>query len=165
LKKLRNCVIFSTIKARKIVDLILKEINICINTLKNNKNVYWFSSLFNRVVEMKRKLNDQIFDSRSLNEKFGNKNIDVKSVVLDEDEYEFDDFDIIRMGIQINDFHFAYFPNLKEKYGKADKSNMEIIHNGYTQRCSSFDLNRKLRKGQPLDDNENAIYSAIKNVN
>ena len=120
MKKLRNCVIFSTIKARKIVDLILKEINICINTLKNNKKAYWFSSLFYKVVEMKRKLNNQIFDAKSLKNKFGNKKIDFKSIILEEDEYIINDFNIIQMGIHFNDFHFAYFENLTKKYGKAD---------------------------------------------
>ena len=142
MKKLRNCVIFSTIKARKIVDLILKEINICINTLKNNKKAYWFSSLFYKVVEMKRKLNNQIFDAKSLKNKFGNKKIDFKSIVVEDDDYAIDDYDIIQIGTHINDFYHAKFRSLTEKYGKAEKSNMEIIHNEYTQRCSSFDLNR-----------------------
>ena len=66
LKRLRDSVTFSTIKAIKIADLILKEINACINTIKNNKKAYWFSSLFNRVAEMKRKLDDQIFDAKNL---------------------------------------------------------------------------------------------------
>ena len=51
-----------------------------------------------------------------------------------------------------------------KKYGKADKSNIEIIHNEYTQRCSSFDLNRKLRKGESLNKNENKIFNAINNT-
>ena len=153
MKRLRDCVTFSKIKALKIVDLILKEINTIINTLNNNKKAYWFSSLFSRVVEMRRKLNDQIFDAKSLKDKFGNKNIDFKSIVLEEDEYTINGFDIIHMGIHFNDFHFGYYEDWTKKYGKADKSNMEIIHNKYTQRCSSFDLNRKLRKSESLNKN------------
>ena len=56
LKRLRNNVTFKTIKAIKIADLILKEIDTCINILRNNKKAYWFSSLFNKVVEMKREI-------------------------------------------------------------------------------------------------------------
>ena len=164
LKRLRNSVTFSTIKALKITDLILKEINNCINTLKDNKKVYWFSSLFNRVVEMKKKLNDQIFDAKSLKDKFGNNKIDFNSIVLEEDEYVIDGYDINQMGIRFDDFHSGYFEDLTKKYGKVDKTNMEIIHNGYTQRCSSFDLNRKLRKRESLNKNENKIYSAINNT-
>ena len=164
LKRLRDSVTFSTIKAIKIADLILKEINTCINTIKNNKKAYWFSSLFNRVAEMKRQLDDKIFDAKSLKDKYGNKKIDFKSIVLEDDEYAIDRWDIMRMGTDINDFYPEYFEDLTEKYGKADKSNIEIIHNEYTQRCSSFDLNRKLRKGESLNKNENKIFNAINNT-
>ena len=164
LKRLRNNVTFKTIKAIKIADLILKEIDNLINILRNNKKAYWFSSLFNKVVEMKRKLNDQIFDAKTLKNKFGNKNINFNSISLEEDEYEIKEWEIIRIGTNFNDFNFAYYSDLMKKYGKADKSNMEIIHNEYTQRCSSFDLNRKLRKGNSLNKNENKVYSAINNT-
>jgi len=164
LKRLRNNVTFKTIKAIKIADLILKEIDACINILRNNKKASWFSSLFHKVVEMKRKLNDQIFDAKSLKDKFGNKNINFRTIDLEEDEYEITRWDIIRMGTNYNDFNFAYYNDLMKKYGKADKSNMEIIHNEYTQRCSSFDLNRKLRKGNSLNKNENKVFSAINNT-
>ena len=190
LKRLRDSVTFSTIKAIKIADLILKEINTYIDTIKNNKKAYWFSSLFNRVAEMKRKLDDQIFDAKSLKDKYGNKKIDFKSIVLEDDEYAINGWDIFRMGTNVNDFYPTYFghltekygkadksnmeiihneyiqrctSHLTEKYGKADKSNMEIIHNEYIQRCTSFDLNRKLRKGESLNKNENKIYNAINN--
>ena len=164
LRRLRNSVTFSTIKAIKIEGLILKEINTCINTIKINKKAYWFSSLFNRVADIKWELNEQIFDAKSLKDKFGNKKIDFKSIALEDDEYAINEWDIIRMGTKVNDFYFTYFSHLTEKYGKADKSDMEIIHNEYTQRCSSFNLNRKLRKGESLDKNENKIYNAINNT-
>ena len=164
LKRLRDSVTFSTIKAIKIADLILKEINTYINTIKNNKKAYWFSSLFNRVAEMKRKLDDQIFDAKNLKDKYGNKKIEFKSIVLEDDEYAINGWDIFRMGTNVNDFYPTYFGHLTEKYGKADKSNMEIIHNEYIQRCTSFDLNRKLRKGESLNKNENKIYNAINNA-
>ena len=147
LERLRNEVTFHIIKAMKIIELIHEEINPCINILQNNKKAFWYSSLFNKITEIKKKLNDQIFDGTSLKNKFGNKNINFKNIILEEDEYEIDEFNIIGMGINLNDFHFAFFDNLREKYGKSEKSNIEIIDNEYTQRSSSFDLNRKLRKG------------------
>ena len=113
---------------------------------------------------MKRKLDAQIFDAKNLQNKFGNKKIDFKSIVVEDDDYAIDDYDIIQIGTHINDFYHAKFRSLTEKYGKAEKSNMEIIHNEYTQRCSSFDLNRKLRKGKSLDKNEKKIYNAINNT-
>ena len=144
--------------------MINKEIDSCTNILKNNKKTYWFSSLFNRVADIKNKLKDQIFDAKHLKDKFGNKNIDFKSVTLEEDYYTIRDYDIVQMGITFNDFHFAFFNDLLNKYGKAGQSNIVIINNEYTQRCSSFDLNRKLRKSQLLDKNENKVYSAINNA-
>ena len=75
LERLRKELTFQTIKALKITDLILKEINNCNNTLTNNKKAFWFSTIFNKVVEKKRKLNDQIFDAKSLKDKFGDKKI------------------------------------------------------------------------------------------
>ena len=164
LERLRKSVSFYTIKAIKVTDLILKEINNLIDTLKNNKNAYWFSSLFNRVVEMKEKLDNQIFDAKSLKDKYGNNKIDFESIDLKEDDFVINDFIIIKkIGIDFEDFNFTYYEDLINKYGKADKSNMDIIYNEYTQRSSSFDLNRKLRKGESLDENENKIYSAIIN--
>ena len=164
LERFRNQLTIYAIKALKIADFILKKINDCIKTLKSNKNAYWYPSLFNKFVEMKSKLNDQIFDAKSLKDKFGNKNMDFKQINLEEDEIEINQCDIIAMGIDFNDYHFSYFPNMKKKYGKADEYNIDIIHNGYTQRCSSFDLNKKLRKGQLLNKNENEIYLAINNA-
>ena len=163
LERLRKELTFQTIKALKITDLILKEINNCNNTLTNNKKAFWFSTIFNKVVEKKRKLNDQIFDAKSLKDKFGDKKIDFNSINLEEDEYVIDKFNIISIGIKINDFEFAYYEDMTKKYGNTNKSNKDIIHNGYTQRCSSFELNKKLRKGESLDKNENNIYSAIIN--
>ena len=164
LERLRNELTFYTIKALKIADIILKEINDCINILNNNKNAYWYSSLFNRAVEMKSKLNDQIFDAKSLKDKFGDQNIDFKDINLEEYEYTINEYDIIEMGIHIKNYNFSYFESTKEQYGKADKYDIDIIHDGYTQRCSSFDLNRKLRKGESLKKDENKIYSAIINT-
>ncbi len=144
--------------------MINKEIDSCTNILKNNKKTYWFSSLFNRVADIKNKLKDQIFDAKHLKDKFGNKNIDFKSVTLEENDYTIRDYDIVQMGITFNDFHFAFFNDLLNKYGKADQFNKVIINNEYTQRCSSFDLNRKLRKGESLNKNENKIFNAINNT-
>ena len=163
LEKLRKSVTFETIKALKIADLILKEINTCTNNLTNNKKSYWFSTLFNEVVEKKRKLNDQIFDAKSLKDKFGDKTIDFNSINFEEDEYVINKSDIINIGVEINDFNFAFYEKMKEGYGSTDKSNEDIIYNGYTQRSSSFELNKKLRKGESLDKNETKIYSAIIN--
>ena len=161
IEELKNELTIYAIKALKIADLILNEINDCINILQNNKNTYWYSSLFNRVVEMKKQLNNKIFDAKSLKDKFGNNNISFKDISLDEDEYTITGYNLISIGIDLNDYNFANFENMAKKYGKIAKSSMDIIHNGYTQRCSSFDLNRKLRKGRLLDNNENIIYSAI----
>ena len=157
----KNQLTIYAIKALKISDLILNEINDCINTLQNNKNTCWYSSLFNRVVEMKKELNNKIFDAKSLKDKFGNNNIAFKDINLDEDEYTNKWYDLVSIGIDLNDYHYADFEKMSKKYGNVTKSNMDIIHNGYTQRCSSFDLNRKLRKGQLLDSKEIKIYSAI----
>ena len=164
LKRLRNSVTYSAIKTIKIADLINKEIDSCTNILKNNKKTIWFSSLFNRVADIKNKLKEQIFDAKHLKDKFDNKNIDFKSVTLEENDYTIRDYDIVQMGITFNDFHFAFFNDLLNKYGKADQFNKVIINNEYTQRCSSFDLNRKLRKNQLLNKNENKIYSALNNA-
>lgn len=163
LERYRKSLTFETIKALKIADLIIKEINICINILTNNKKSYWFSTLFNEVVEKKRKLNEQIFDAKSLKDKFGDKTIDFNSINIEEDEYVITAYDIINIGNKIKDFNFAYYDGMKERYGNTDKSNKDIIHNGYTQRISSFELNKKLRKGESLDKNETKIYSAIIN--
>ena len=157
----KNQLTICAIEALKIADLIINEINDCINILQNNKNTYCYSSLFNRIVEMKKELNNKIFDAKSLKDKFGNNNIAFKDINLDEDEYTFKWYDLVSMGKDLNDYHYADFEKMSKKYGNVTKSNMDIIHNGYTQRCSSFDLNRKLRKGQLLDSNENVIYSAI----
>ena len=164
LKRLRDDITTSIIKALKITDLFIPEINTCTNILKNNKKAYWFSSLINRVIEMERKLNEQIYYAKNLKDKFANQNIDFKNIVLEENEYAIEDYNIIKMGINFNDFHFKYFEYLTKIYGKADKSNIEIIHNEYTQRCSSFDLNRKLRKGQILDEKEKRIRDSINSV-
>ena len=110
---------------------------------------------------MKKQLNNKIFDAKSLKDKFGNNNISFKDISLDEDEYTIRGYNLISIGIDLNDYNFANFENMAKKYRKIAKSSMDIIHNGYTQRCSSFDLNRKLRKGRLLDNNENIIYSAI----
>ena len=161
IEELKNQLTIYAIKALKISDLILNEINDCIITLQNNKNTCWYSSLFNRVVEMKKELNNKIFDAKSLKDKFGNNNIAFKDINLDEDEYTFKWYDLVSMGKDLNDYHYADFEKMSKKYGNVTKSNMDIIHNGYTQRCSSFDLNRKLRKGQLLDSKENKIFLAI----
>ena len=164
LEKCRKSVTISTVTALKIAELISKEINNLVNTLSNNKNAYWHSSLFNKVAQIKSELNNQIFDAKSLNEKFGDKSISFNSITLEEDEYAINDYDIISMGIKNNEFEYAYYKNMIEKYGNTNKSNIDIIHNGYTQRCSSFDINRKLRKGESLNKDENKIYLAIKNA-
>ena len=91
----KNQLTIYAIKALKISDLILNEINDCINTLQNNKNTCWYSSLFNRVVEMKKELNNKIFDAKSLKNKFGNNNIAFKDINLDEDEYTFKWYDLV----------------------------------------------------------------------
>ena len=164
LKRLRKSVTIYTVTALKIAELISKEINNLVYTLSNNKNAYWHSSLFNKVAQIKSELNNQIFDAKSLNEKFGDKSISFNSITLEEDEYAINDYDIISIGIKNNEFEYAYYKNMIKKYGNTNKSNIDILHNGYTQRCSSFDINRKLRKGESLNKDENKIYSAIKNA-
>ena len=161
IEDLKNELTIYAIKALKISDLILNEINDCINTLQNNKNTCWYSSLFNRVVEMKKELNNKIFDAKSLKDKFGNNKIAFKDINLDEDEYTYKWYNLVSIGIDFDDYDYADFEKMSKKYGNVTKSNMDIIHNGYTQRCSSFDLNRKLRKGQLLDSKEIKIFSAI----
>ena len=157
----KNQLTICAIEALKIADLIINEINDCINILQNNKNTYCYSSLFNRIVEMKKELNNKIFDAKSLKDKFGNNNIAFKDINLDEDEYTIKSYDLIAMGISLKNYNYANFEKMSKKYGNVTKSNMDIIHNGYTQRCSSFDLNRKLRKGQLLDSKEIKIFLAI----
>ena len=164
LENYRKALTFKTIKVLKISDLISKDIKTLSNTLTSNKNTSFFSNLFNEMVEIKRKLNDQIFDAKNLLEKFGNSSIDFNSVNLEKDEYEIQDFDLIYMGVKNNDFNFAYYDNMVNKYGKTDKSNIDVIHNGYTQRSFSFVLNKKLRKGESLDKNEEKIYFALINA-
>ena len=65
---------------------------------------------------MKRKLNNQIFDAKSLKDKFGNKNIDLERINLEEDEYTMNQFDITSMGINFNDYHFSFFEYMKKDY-------------------------------------------------
>ena len=82
LKRLRKSVTIYTVTALKIAELISKEINNLVYTLSNNKNAYWHSSLFNKVAQIKSELNNQIFDAKSLNEKFGDKSISFNSITF-----------------------------------------------------------------------------------
>ena len=164
LERLRKELTLYTIKALKIADIILNDINNCMNILNNNRNAYWHSTLFNRFVEIKSKLDNHKFDAKSLKDKFGDNNIDFKNINLEEDDYTINEYDLIKMGIHFKDYSSSYFDDLKQQYGRTDEANKDIIQNGYTQRCSSFDLNRKLRNGQSLKKDENKIYSAIINA-